>query len=459
MSETIAAIATPPATRHSPGGISVIRISGPDAFAVADRVFRPRSGGRLAEKKGYTAAFGGIGPEMGRELDEGVATVFRAPKSYTGEDTVELSCHGGMVVTREVLRAVLAAGARLAQPGEFTKRAFLNGKLSLTQAEATADLLAAQSREAARAAGAQQHGALAQKLRQLLEQLLETAAQLAVWADYPEEDLPPLDPVVLSGRLTDAAAELSRLLGDYDAGLLLREGIDTVLAGKPNVGKSTLMNRLAGGERSIVTDVAGTTRDVVEETVELDGLLLRLSDTAGLRETNDPVEQIGVGRARERLSRAALVLAVFDASQPLSPEDISLVESLRDQPALALVNKSDLPPRLDDTLLRERFDCVLTLSAADPGCLAALSRAIREKAGLLDYDPDAPQLATERQRDCAVRALAALREAQEALAAGLTLDAVTVSVEAAVQALLELSGQRATEAVVDAVFARFCVGK
>lgn len=455
MADTIAAIATPPYV----GGISIIRISGGDAFAVADRVFRSRAGGKLAEKPGYTAAYGGVFGGDGREIDESVATVFRAPKSYTGEDVVELSCHGGLAVTREVLRRVLEAGARLAGPGEFTKRAFLNGKLSLTQAEAVADLISARSRDAVNAAKSQHDGALARKIDAIQTALLELAGHLAAWADYPEEDIPELDPQELSASLRAQQNALRELLRSFDTGKLVREGVNTVIAGRPNVGKSTLMNLLSGEERSIVTSIAGTTRDVVEETVNLDGLLLRLADTAGLRETEDPVELIGVERARNRLNSAALVLAVFDGSEELRAEDRSLLDSLAGRPVVAIINKTDLPQKLDPTELQQRFDAVLCLSASDPASRPALAAAIREKAGLADFDASAPMLANERQRESAYAAQDALAEAASALEAGMTMDAVTVSIEAAIDALLELSGRRVSEEVVNQVFSHFCVGK
>ena len=436
----------------------MIRISGEEALAVADRVFRAASGRPLSEKQGYTAAYGGVYDGKGK-LDESVATVFRAPHSYTGEDVVELSCHGGIVVTREVLRAVLDNGAVLAEAGEFTKRAFLNGKMNLTQAEAVADIITAKSRQALDAAKAQRDNALFRKIGAVKELLLNAAGHLSAWADYPEEDIPGVGIEGLSALLGQTVGELRRLLASFDTGMVLKEGIDTVIAGRPNVGKSTLMNLFAGADRSIVTDIAGTTRDVVEETVNLNGLLLQLSDTAGLRETSDTVEQKGVERARERLSTAALVLAVFDSSEELSEDDRRLTEELKGRPAVAVVNKTDLPPRLDRPYLEKRFGRVVAVSVKDSACLPLLERAIRETVHLLDIDASAPMLATERQKECAGRACAAAGDALDALEAGMTMDAVTISIEEALDALLELTGERATEEVVNNVFSHFCVGK
>lgn len=451
--DTIAAVATPLAV----GGIAVIRISGESALKIADKVFSPVSGKPLQEKKGYTAAYGTL-HSQGKVLDDGVALVFRAPKSYTGENAVELSCHGGVYAARAVLRAVLDAGASLAEPGEFTKRAFLNGKLSLSQAEAVADLIEARSAQALDAAHAQADGALTRRIQQLRDLLLNLAGHLSAWVDYPEEDIPQLEEASLEKSLREGLADLDGLLATFDTGRLLREGINTVIAGKPNVGKSTLMNLLAGCPRSIVTEIPGTTRDVVEETVLLDELILRLSDTAGIRFTADPVEKLGVERARSRLETAELILAVFDGSTPLEEEDFELLDLLKGKPAVAIVNKSDLAQRIQLDVLQSKIETVL-LSAREGEGLEPLKKAIREKLGMLNLDPAGGLLATERQRSCALSARENLREALAALESGLTLDAVTISLESSLDALRELDGERVTDQVVSQVFSHFCVGK
>lgn len=458
MAKTIAAISTPLAT----GGIAVVRISGEQAFAVADQVFSARSGAPLAGRKGYTAAFGTVCREDGQQLDTSIATVFHAPHSYTGEDVVELSCHGGILIARLLLRAVIAAGASLAEPGEFTKRAFLNGKLDLTQAEAVADMLSAKNTQALDAARSQLNGSLYRRLSSVKQNLLSLAGHLSAWADYPEEDIPALSEQELTAALSKVKAALSELLSTFDAGRLLREGIDTVIVGKPNVGKSTLMNLLSGCERSIVTEIAGTTRDVVEETILLGDYLLRLSDTAGLRQTQDRVEQLGVSLARDRLDQAQLVLAVFDSSLPLDEEDYALLDMLGGKAVIPVVNKADLPLVLDLAALEQRLSAPLLISAkADSsGSLAALEGAVGDRLpALRELDAFAGILTTERQRDCAERCLASVEDALAGAACGGMLDGVTVSVEDALSALLELTGERATEAVVNDVFSHFCVGK
>ena len=454
MSNTIAAIATPAAV----GGISVIRISGEEAHQIADRVFTALNGEKLAGRKGYTAAFGHV-HDHGEVLDQAVALVFNEPYSYTGENVVELSCHGGLYLTKEILRVIIEAGARPAQAGEFTKRAFLNGKMSLSQAEAVTDLIAAQGKEAARAAQTQLSGALYEAITDVKNALLKLAGHLSAWVDYPEEEIPEVDETEILEVASAQVEALRKLLSQFDTGRLLREGIDTVIAGKPNVGKSTLMNLLSRCERSIVTDIAGTTRDVVEETVRLGDLVLRLSDTAGIRETADIVEQIGVSIAKRRMKEASLVLAVFDGSTAWSSEDEEILNEAKNQASVAVVNKSDLPRVTDLEKIEAAFKHTVVISANDPNAVAVLEEAIRAELDLSSVDPFAPMLMNERQRDCARRAEQSLSQALEAVQFGMTFDAVTVLVEEAIEALLELTGARVTDEVVDAVFSNFCVGK
>lgn len=454
---TIAAIATPLAL----GGVSMIRISGSGAFSIAERVFSPISGEKLSDKAGYTACYGNFVGSTGETVDDGIALVFHAPHSYTGEDVVELSCHGGVCITREILRLVLDAGASLAESGEFSKRAFLNGKMSLTQAEGVIDLIHSKSMQAARSAHSQMDGALYRRISGMKEALLAIAGHLSAWADYPEEDLEEVESSDLLGQLSALQRESKKLLATFDSGKLLREGVETVLVGKPNVGKSTLMNLLSGAEKSIVTSIAGTTRDVVEETVQLGDVLLRLADTAGIHETDDVVEQVGVKRAIDRIETAGLVLAVFDYSLPLSEEDKQLTEVLEKQevPVLALLHKTDLAGQMDEEYLRAHYPNLVMTSKDDPESLTRIEEAVTRLLHLTGFDPSQGILANERQRGCAVLADRAIGEAVDALQAGMTLDAVDLSVEEALDALLTLTGERVTEAVVDQVFHNFCVGK
>ncbi len=455
MAYTIAAIATPAA----PAGLGVVRLSGDDAIAVAGRVFRAAQPTRTLDKlEGYTAAYGHIFDAEG-DIDDCVALVFRAPHSYTGENVVELSCHGGLYLLQRVLRACLAAGARPAGAGEFTRRAFVGGKMDLTRAESVMELIAADGRLAARTALAAHEGATYRRLQAVKQSLLAVAAQFGAFVDYPDEDIPELQSDSLVSTIAAAQMTMRNLLDTFDAGRVLREGIDTVIVGSPNVGKSTLMNCLAGCERSIVTDIAGTTRDVVEETVRVGDVLLRLADTAGIRDTADRVETVGVALARRRLESAALVLAVFDGSRTLTDEDKALAAAIGDATALAIINKADREERTDRAWLTRHFDRVITLSAQSGDGLEALTAAVEEVTGVARLHTAEPVLATERQRDCAMRCLVCLDEAAQALADGMTLDAVSVSLDGAIAAILDLTGERTTEAVVDEVFARFCVGK
>ena len=449
QNNTVAAISTPLGV----GGIGVIRVSGPDAFSVTEAIFAPVSGKKLTDQKGYTAHYGRLHDSDG-EFDEAVVTLFRAPYSYTGEDVTEISCHGGLYLLQRCLRAVLDAGARLAEAGEFTKRAYLNGKLGLAQAESVMDLIGSSGKQAARAALAGRDGVLSRKIDAIADRLVDIGAHLAAWNDYPDEDMESVEPENLSASLFAALEDCRRLLAGYDAGKVLREGVETAIIGRPNVGKSTLMNLLAGTEKSIVTAIPGTTRDVVEETVLAGEVKLRLADTAGIRSTDDPVEQVGVSLARKRLSSAQLILAVLDRSEPLSDEDLALLQELRDRPAIAVLNKSDLPQQLDEEKLAGLVQKTVEISARSGEGADALVEAISQMLHLSDIDPTAPLVANERQRVCLQKSAAALQEAADAAASR-----VTVCLDEAISPLLELTGRKASDAVVDAVFANFCVGK
>ncbi len=454
MEKTIAAIST----ANGVGGMGVIRISGENAKGVAQKVFRSVSDKKISEMAGYTASYGKIydGEEM---IDEAVVLVFQAPHSYTGEDVVEISCHGGLYITKRVLRAVLKNGAVSAEPGEFTKRAFLNGKLGLTEAEAVMDIISARGAQSAKAALSCMEGTLRKRIDSVRDSLVDTAAHLAAWADYPEDDIPEVDTGHLVHRLNECRNELTALLKSYDAGKVMREGVDTVIAGRPNVGKSTLMNLLSGCERSIVTNVPGTTRDIIEETVMLGEIPLNLSDTAGIRSTDDPVEKIGVKKAKERVLRAGLVLAVFDSSKPLSDDDKELIELLTQANALAVVNKTDLEQKLDTDYIKNKIQHVVFISAINGNGTEALEKEVADIVGTSHLDASQGILATERQHSAARSALNSVNEAIDAINLGMTLDAVTVVIEDAIHYLLELTGERTTEAVVDKVFHQFCVGK
>ena len=321
------------------------------------------------------------------------------------------------------------------------------------------DIISARSRGAARAALSVKDGALSRRIESIKAALLDKAAHLSAWADYPEEDIPEVEDSVLIQALESAGTALEAIIRDFDNGRVLKDGIDTVIVGRPNVGKSTLMNLLAGYDKSIVTAVAGTTRDVVEESVSLDDIVLNLSDTAGIRVTDDEVEKIGVDKAIGRLNSAALILCVFDASQPLTDEDRSIIDEIGDTPAIAILNKTDLPVNMDESALQSRFSHILRMSAKRAEGIEELITMIKEICSLTDFDSHEALVYNERQRTLAIRAKDSVNEALEALKIGLTYDAVTVSIEEAVGFLCELTGERVTDEVVDRVFHSFCVGK
>ncbi len=453
MEKTIAAISTPLAV----GGISVIRISGKEAIAVGEKVFSPHSGVPLSKMKGYRAAYGKL-MDGEKEVDEGIATVFLAPHSYTGEDVVELSCHGGLFVTKKVLRLVLDAGAVLAQAGEFTKRAFENGKMTLTQAEGVLDMIQAENENALKAAKSAMDGTLYRKIRSISDGIVSVIGSIAAYLDYPEEDMDPLALSQIREGFCAARDALSALILDFDKGKLLRDGIDTVIVGKPNVGKSTLMNLLSQRERSIVTDIPGTTRDVVEERISLGNLTLNLADTAGLRQTDNPVEQIGVELAKKRVETASLILAVFDGSEDLSKEDDALWKQLNGLPVIAVVNKTDLRDVLSQKL-QEHFPLVVSISAKEGTGKEALTQAISSFLSLTSLTGNEAFLFNERQLSAAKQALGALDETIATIDNGFPLDAIALDGENALDALLALSGEKVSERVVEEIFSHFCVGK
>ncbi len=452
---TVAAISTP----HAVGGISVIRISGENAFSVMEKIFRPVScNEKVSEMKGYTCAYGKI-CDGENVIDDGVLTVFRAPRSYTGEDVAEISCHGGIFVTEQILRLIFSNGVRPAEAGEFTKRAFLNGKMSLTQAEGVMDIISANGKAELRCASALKEGSLFRRIKKVSDSILKLLGSLAAWVDYPEDDIPAVTDEEIFETLEAAVKDLDMLLSSYDSGRIMRKGIDTVIAGKPNVGKSTLMNLLSGCERSIVTDIAGTTRDIVEESVRCGDIVLRLSDTAGIRSTDDKVETIGVDIAKKKLETAELILAVFDLGSEISEEDISVAESCKGKNAVAVLNKSDLEKKFDFSRISENFKESVILSAGNGDGAEKLSEAVGRIYALGEIVPDAGVIVNERQRSCVEKAKDAFFEAINVLRSGATLDAVNILIDDGENSLLELTGERASEAVVNEVFSKFCVGK
>lgn len=450
----IAAISTPLGT----GGVGIIRISGKNATEIVDKIFISVNGKKLASSKGYRAYFGKI-YDGNTAVDEVICLVFRAPHSYTGEDVVEINCHGGVFLLKKILRLVLSNGAIAASPGEFTKRAFLNGKLDLSEAESVMTLISAQGEQGANAAFNQLEGKLSRKIEEINSSLLSLAAHIAAWVDYPDDEIENLSEDEVHSVIFNAKSEITSLLKSFDSGMAITNGVEAAIVGKPNVGKSTLMNLLTGYDRSIVTEIEGTTRDVVEETVNLNGCILRISDTAGMRETGDVVEKLGVERSRKKLERAAIVFAVFDVSKPLSEEDMELIENCKNKNVIPILNKTDLDSCLDEDYIKKSLGSPLFISAKIGDGYNELCDRVAELMGTKNFDTTSAMLVNERQRLCCEKANEALKDALEASEAGLTPDAIGVCIDDAIAALLELTGQKASEAVVDEVFKQFCVGK
>jgi len=454
---TIAAVSTP----YGRGGIAVIRVSGPDAIGICDKLFCCGSGTALSEVESNRMVWGHIYYKE-ESIDDGMAVVFRAPHSYTGEDTVEISCHGGIYLTQKVLESVFLCGAQPAGPGEFTKRAFLNGKLGLSQAEAIIDLIDAQSMEGVRLAGAGARGMLKRAADEIYVLLRDAISSTYAFIDFPDEDLTDLTPEELLEKIGIAKLKLTALERSYSVGKAVNEGIRCAIVGKPNTGKSSLLNCLMGEDRAIVTEIAGTTRDVLEETVSIGRILLRLADTAGIHGTDDVVERLGVERSLRALSEAELVLAVFDGAIALEEEDFALAEHLRGAscPIVAIVNKSDIGHTVDLDALHLPFARIVSVSAAHGDGMDDLRAAIEGLFldGQIDYSTDAV-VANARQYAAVCAAQEHVERAEAALLSGYTQDIAGMDLELALSALAEVDGRAVTGDVVDTIFHNFCIGK
>ena len=459
--DVIAAVATGSAVT----AIGIVRVSGEGCAALCERVFRAANGKPLADQPPRRMVFGEMLDREGRVIDRGLAVRFPGPNSYTGEESAEFHCHGSPVVLRELLSALFAAGARQAGPGEFTKRAFLNGRMDLTEAEAVIDLINAETAAAARNAAAQLDGGLRRKLEPIQEALLEVTSRFYAVVDYPDEDIEDVRPEEIAAALTSAASGLGALLATAGRGRVLKNGVRTAIVGRPNAGKSSLLNALAGYDRAIVTDIPGTTRDTVEESAVCGGVLLRLIDTAGIRATDDPVERLGVERSRQAVVSAELVIALIDGTGDITEEDREILELARTSPHYIVAeSKSDLlPPGEARVLSLPRGvrgpDAYLSLSSVAPGGLRPLERALARIFPAGDPGEAGGLLTDQRQEDAARRALDAVERAKAALDAGMTPDAVLTDAEEALDALGELTGRTAKEEIVSRIFSRFCVGK
>lgn len=447
--DTIAAAATPAV----PSAISIIRISGQDTFSVLSAAFKPRRGKMRARMLSFGDAFA----PSGAKIDEVLAVRMPGPHSYTGEDCAEIYTHGSPGVVAAVLDTLFAAGARQAEAGEFTRRAFLNGRMDLTQSEAVIDLIESRTRASAENAAAQLRGVLGAKISVMRGSLISMAEQFSAMIDFPDEEVPELELREAKDELERIAKELEALYRSYDRGAMLKNGVPLAICGKPNVGKSSLLNAIAGFSRSIVTSIPGTTRDIVEQTVILNGQSFVLSDTAGLRESADEVERIGVERARNALADAAAVIAVFDGSRPLSEEDDEVLREIEGKKAYFVINKCDIPQKIDKNILLKYTDNLYGISAKEETGLDALTGDLSADFKLTQTEGESI-LTNSRQKDVVVHAMEAVRRAHDA-AMTLTADVVCTDIEEAAAALGELTGQSASQEIIDGIFSRFCVGK
>ena len=450
--EPIAAISTP----YGKGGIAVIRMSGENAISLASSFFRPSSGISLSQVQGGRTVYGHVYCD-GVKIDDGIATVFKAPRSYTGEDTVEISCHGGVILTQKVLSVALSNGFRLALGGEFTKRAFLNGKISLTKAEAVIGLIDAENEEQLKLSSAITSGTISKKVDAICDNITDVLSSIYAYIDYPDEDLTdmPVDDLVL--RLRNISNTVKALCDSYRVGRAVNEGIKTVIVGKPNAGKSSVLNRILGYDRAIVTDIPGTTRDTVEESVNIGRVTLRLCDTAGIRSTNDPVEKLGIDRSIDKLNEADLVLAVFDSSRELDDEDKFILKKLGECKCeiICIVNKKDINSHILDLPYNKALVSSLTGEGFEALYKMISDLYIDEK---IDYNTTAI-LANSRQYASALRANNHINQALKALDNGFTQDVAGMDLELAFSALKEIDGRDVSEEITDKIFSRFCVGK
>jgi tRNA modification GTPase len=453
--DTIAAIATP----LGQGGLAVIRISGKEAFTIADTIFFPR--GNTASKPTaaptHTLHYGEIRRD-GALVDEVMLAVMRAPRTFTREDVVEISCHGGVLATKLVLDAVLHAGARLAEPGEFTRRAFLNGRIDLAQAEAVAELIAARTQLAVAAANEQLAGKLSARINQLRDDLIRTLAHIEAHLDFPDEDIAPETHAQLTRRLADGAAFVDTLLHHAGEGQVLRRGVRAAIVGRPNAGKSSLLNRLLGHDRAIVSTIPGTTRDTIEETADIRGVPVIFIDTAGLRDAGDEIELEGIRRSRASLEHAELVILVLDQSEPLTTSDAVLIRELSAKKHLLVRNKSDLPCRLElppDASARAIDVCCVSGKGIEN-----LKEAIKQLVWAGDLGADMIEvMINSRHQDALRRAREAVRRTLDALAAGEGLEIAALELRIAINAVGEIVGKTTTEDLLDSIFSQFCIGK
>ena len=455
--DTICAIST----AIGEGGIAIIRVSGDNALSIVSKIFRPKNGKDIKDMKTYTMRYGHIIDINSEELiDEVIISYMKGPRSFTAEDTVEINCHGGVTSTNKVLETVIKAGARLAEPGEFTKRAFLNGRIDLSQAEAVMDLITAKTELAMKSALMQSNGSLSQRIGKLNEYLLNVLALIEYAVDFTEDDeeIDPTIPIRVRESLEKAHEDIEKLLKSADEGKIIRDGLSLAIVGKPNVGKSSLLNVLLKEKRAIVTDIAGTTRDVIEEYINLDGIPVKIIDTAGIRETEDIVEKIGVEKSREKIDEADLVLLVLDSSRELDKEDKEIIEAVKNKKSIVILNKIDLESKIDNSILNN-FENIIKISAKEDIGIDGLKNEIKNMFFSGKIDSESLIISNSRHKQALIRAGENCNEALMRLNNNEYLDLISIFVTAALKALGEITGSELEEDLVNKIFKEFCCGK
>jgi tRNA modification GTPase len=455
--DTIAAVAT----SIGEGGIGIIRVSGLHSLKVVSTIFKGKNNRSLEDIKSYTMRYGHvIDRESGEIIDEVIVSYMKGPRSFTAEDTVEINCHGGVIATNRVLQEVIKVGARLAEPGEFTKRAFLNGRIDLSQAEAVIDIIRAKTELSMRSALAQSEGRISREIKILRNKLLGIIAHIEVTVDYPEDDLEETSSRITSTQLSGVLKEIEKLLNSADEGKILREGLDTVIIGKPNVGKSSLLNALLMETRAIVTEIPGTTRDVIEEFMSIDGVPVKIIDTAGIRETEDIVEKIGVEKSKEKINEADLIILMLDVSRGLDIEDLEIIDYIKSRKYVVLLNKSDLPNILNKgelSGLNSQF--IIEVSAKTGEGLDRLKDAIKHLFFKGEVTSKDTMISNARHKQALIRAKEGCTAALEALKNTSAIDLASIDARNAWMSLGEITGETLEEDIIDKIFSEFCVGK
>ena len=457
MSSTIVSISTAPGI----GGIGIIRMSGNETFEILNKIFKPKKEQKIEEIKGYTMKYGEI-IDNNQIIDEVLVSYFKAPKSYTTENMCEINSHGGSIIVKKILEICLKNGADMAEPGEFTKRAFLNGRIDLAQAESVIDLINAKSDREAKSGIKQLEGALSKEIKDIKQEIMNVLVNIEVTIDYPEYDTPEVQKQELTIMLEKVEKKLSQLEESFDNGKIIKEGIKTAIIGKPNAGKSSLLNAILKEERAIVTDIEGTTRDTIEEFVTVKGIPIKLVDTAGIRNAKDEVEKIGIQKSIEEAQNADLIIAIFDSSKELTNEDKEIIDLIKGKKAIILLNKTDLPSKIDENnkQLKENAKNIIKISAKNNQGINKLYDKIAEMFSLNQINLDNEVLITNvRHKNIISKALQNVKKANEAILVNMPIDIVTIYIKEILEDLGEITGEYVTEDIINEIFSKFCLGK